>query len=667
MRAWDIRGRLPGMDLLLPHVRCALAESPRWDERLQRLYWVDINAGVLHRCAENGSDHRTWEVGAPLGNVALTNDPAWVLISVGLSVSAFDLDHGTRRELCRLETSAPVRINDGGVDPAGRLWFGTTRLDYGWQGGGLYRLDGDGTCRQVLDRVSISNGLAWHGESMYYADSPLGRVDRFDWDAASGAITARQTIAVTKPVLPDGMAIDCEGMLWVALFPAGQVQRIDPADGRILAIHPIPVTLSTACCLGGVDGDLLFITSAQDHGDLPRSTDPTLSGAVFRTRLSQSLATTTHRFFPAPMKPQAQPMSTHFTPVPWKLYDRLEDIPFIAPRVIDARKQRLPTSEDADAFMECGAIVIENFLDSEEVARWRSEIDPLLELALAKTPTRLPGEDDDALMKRISSAENCFSDNPPGAPDTWYGIHKGTGKIVPRLIDFNLDKSRSCRIALANPFLMTFAELVMGKDFLQMFEATIVKSEGAGFVVDWHRDRHEPFADDPRWPTIVPGIYLDDSDASNAVRFVPGSHRLTPEASIRYRNQCANDGYDAPYMMSVPVKAGTMVIHHAHALHGSPEGVGGLRRVQYLGMRSVRAAQDKWDDALIRACHRRHLLCIGERMGDPRYRGEVPYHYRADVSRCEDNGEWQKLPLFRIPQQQHSLPVPRHELAKRQG
>lgn len=346
----------------------------------------------------------------------------------------------------------------------------------------------------------------------------------------------------------------------------------------------------------------------------------------------------------------------------WFLAEDLEAIPVPdqLPR-IDASRQSLPTPADIVAFLAYGAIAIDNFLCPDEIERWRRETQPFITRALERIPRQTPMETTEAFSARIASPETCFSDQPPGAPDTWYGLHQASGRIVPRMIDFNLDKSAACRRALANPFLLTFAEMAMGKDFVQMFDAMILKMEGSGFQVGWHRDRHEPFAEDPRWPTIVPGIYLDDSDVSTAIRIVPGSHRLTQAAAKDLRKRCVQDGFDAPYMAAFPVPAGTMIIHHAHVLHGSPEGCGGLRRVQYLGMRTIEAARDKWSDALIRACHRRHFLCIAERLADPRYRGEQPYHYRADVSTCSDADGWQDLPPYRILQHPHTLRIPRHE------
>jgi len=337
-------------------------------------------------------------------------------------------------------------------------------------------------------------------------------------------------------------------------------------------------------------------------------------------------------------------------PTPWQLLDRIEDPGSIVVPSFDA-SQRGPNYEDVEQFLEAGAIVIENFLSQTELERWREEVDSYYEKALASEPQRLTGEGDEIFMKRIGDKKAWSGENPPGMQDTLYQIHPSTGRVIPRMIDFNLDKSPSCRKALASPVLMQFAELAMGPNFVNSFDAMIIKNEGAGMEVSWHRDRREILAEDPRWPTIVPGIYLDDSDEATAVRIAPGSQKLKPEPAKTLRNELAGQGFDGPGIVPVPVKAGTLVIHHAHCIHGSPESCGGMRRVQYLGMRTLQAARIHWHDTMIMAHHRRHLLCIAERMSDPLYRGETPYHYRGDSSiLSETDPEWQTLPLFRIIQ-----------------
>jgi sugar lactone lactonase YvrE len=277
--------------------RFALAECPRWDERISRLYWVDIPKRRIHRCAEDGSDHRSWEVEDQAGCLALTSDPEVLLIGTGRAVGLLHLGTGVWRRMHHLGDADPVRINDGAVDPLARFWFGTTRLDYGFRGGKLYRLDPDGSCRVMVEPVSISNGLAWTGDALFYADSTTRRLDRFAW-STEGMLGERSEAWSTKAVngLPDGICADSEGRIWVAVFSASLVARYDPVSRKQIEGIALPVSLVTACCIGGSRMDTLFITSAQDHGNLPRSQDPSLGGAVFHLPLGRPLGVPNHRF-----------------------------------------------------------------------------------------------------------------------------------------------------------------------------------------------------------------------------------------------------------------------------------------------------------------------------------------------------------------------------------
>lgn len=262
------------------NVRGDLPESPRWDARLARLYWVDISQGRLHRCDETGADHQSWDIGAPLGHCNLTEDPERILLAVGTRIILFSLTSGAREVMAAVEESPDLRINDGAIDPLGDLWFGTTRLDYRAQGGALYRYRSDLGLSKEIDRVSIANGLAWGDGAMYFVDSTLRRIDRFQWNAANGAISRNEICLRTHPHMPDGIAMDACGDLWVALFGPGELLQIEAQTGTLRDTIPCPVSLPTSCCIGGCAGRTLFVTTAKDHHPMPPSRDPELSGRI---------------------------------------------------------------------------------------------------------------------------------------------------------------------------------------------------------------------------------------------------------------------------------------------------------------------------------------------------------------------------------------------------
>ena len=155
-------------------------------------------------------------------------------------------------------------MNDGACDPDGRFWIGSLELEFAPDAGSLYRYDGE--LVEVLAGVSLSNGLGWSpdGARMYYVDSLTYRIDAFDFDGLPG--NRRPFIRIDRnDGIPDGLAVDDEGGVWIALWGGACVRRYD-ADGRLDEVLEIPARRVTACCFGGADGRQLFVTSAAPDG-----------------------------------------------------------------------------------------------------------------------------------------------------------------------------------------------------------------------------------------------------------------------------------------------------------------------------------------------------------------------------------------------------------------
>lgn len=242
------------------------AEGPVWDAARQRLLWVDIHAGEVHRLDPAEGTDAAFAVGRPVGAVAPTRDGRLVLaVADGFARCN---DDGTDLHLLAAvpPTSPGSRMNDGACDAAGRFWAGT--LDRSEPGrAALHRLDPDGTASVALPGVTVSNGLAWSPDDrwMYYVDTPTLRLDRFAFDLDSGRIADRQVVAGIGRGRPDGIAVDEEGCVWVALFGGGAVLRVTPG-GRIDRTIEIPAAAVTSCAFGGPDLDTLFVTTAH-RGD----------------------------------------------------------------------------------------------------------------------------------------------------------------------------------------------------------------------------------------------------------------------------------------------------------------------------------------------------------------------------------------------------------------
>jgi sugar lactone lactonase YvrE len=238
------------------------AEGPRWDAATRRLLWVDIQAGALHVFDPVSGSDRAIPLGSPVGAAAPMRSGE-VLVGLADRLAAVDLTDESVRTLVEIPHGPELRLNDGACDPAGRFWVGSIAFDETPGAAALYRYNG--ALERMLSDVTISNGLGWtaDGQTMYYVDSLTYRIDVFDFDVPTGAISGRRQFASIDPAdgIPDGLALDDDGGVWIALFGGGAVRRYD-SDGTLDRIVEVPAEKVTACCFGGDDGRSLFITTA---------------------------------------------------------------------------------------------------------------------------------------------------------------------------------------------------------------------------------------------------------------------------------------------------------------------------------------------------------------------------------------------------------------------
>jgi len=265
-----------------------LGEGPCWDHRTGVLYWVDIVGRRIHMWNPLTTKNRTIQfdqmVGAVVprasGGVVLALQHGYYLLN--LETEELTLIHDPEQHL------EDNRFNDGKCDPAGRFWAGTTSHAEEHPIGSLYCLEADHSVHKKENGVIVSNGLAWSldGSTMYYIDSPTKQVLAYDYDQASGAIS-RKRIIITIPDedgFPDGMTIDAEGMLWIALWNGWQISRWNPHTGEKLQSYPLPVAQVSSCTFGGPDLDELYITTArvrQSDEDLAKQPH---AGGIFRLK-----------------------------------------------------------------------------------------------------------------------------------------------------------------------------------------------------------------------------------------------------------------------------------------------------------------------------------------------------------------------------------------------
>ena len=264
-----------------------LGEGLRWDGRRGELVGLDILAGRIFR-GHVGVDGelslvRDYWVPGTVGAVApVHSDEGWV-VAAGRGFVLLRPD-GWLRPILQV---APVgtRMNDGACDPQGRLWAGTLAEDFRPGGGSLYRLDPDGHVELVLDDLTISNGLGWSpdGTVMYLADSGPRVVHAFRFDGGSGTIAeGRVLITVAEEVgAPDGLTVDADGDLWVAIYGGGRVHRYSP-DGELRDVLTVPAVQCTSCAFAGPDLNRLYVTTATEGwSDEQRRAEPA-AGILYR-------------------------------------------------------------------------------------------------------------------------------------------------------------------------------------------------------------------------------------------------------------------------------------------------------------------------------------------------------------------------------------------------
>jgi len=175
------------------------------------------------------------------------------------------------------------RYNDGKVDSSGRLWVGTMSVDESKKNqGSVFVVKADGTFTPVFSNVSISNGMAWSMDdtTFYYIDTPTQEVVQFDHDKATATLSNR-TVVFKFPVdmgEPDGMTIDTDGNLWVALWNGSNIVQINPRTSTLLRMVHIPAPKVTSACFGGPNLDILYVTTASVHTDTKKYPE---AGCVF--------------------------------------------------------------------------------------------------------------------------------------------------------------------------------------------------------------------------------------------------------------------------------------------------------------------------------------------------------------------------------------------------
>ena len=252
---------------LVLEAKSELGEGPSWDSKNGVLYWVDIFRGIVHVYDPDESKDKVVRAGRYVSSV-VPRRSGGVAVTLQHGFYTLDMEREKPSLLAEVEENlARNRFNDGKCDPTGRFWAGTMDIEEKSPLGALYVLEGGKGVKKVLEGVTISNGLGWSPDkrTMYYIDTPTRRVFAFDYSERTGEIENRRTAIdmSDQPGSPDGMAVDEEGMIWVAHWGGGRVTRFDPRTGKALEHAEMPASQVTSCCFGGEGLRQLYVTTAR--------------------------------------------------------------------------------------------------------------------------------------------------------------------------------------------------------------------------------------------------------------------------------------------------------------------------------------------------------------------------------------------------------------------
>ncbi|RZB19292.1 SMP-30/gluconolactonase/LRE family protein [Streptomyces sp. F001] len=261
--------------------RLELGEGIRWTDR--GIVLVDILAGRLLTAVGDPAAplQQLAQLPVPLGAVApVVGAPGTWIAAAGTGICLLTPD-GAPRWLAQPEADAarPMRMNDATADPSGRFWAGSMSYDAHEGAGSLYRIDHDGTVARLLDGITVPNGPAFtdDGATMYLADSARGIIRRYPVDPVTADLGAPEAFVTVADGSPDGMVVDVEGAVWVAVWGTGTVRRYLP-DGHLDRTLHLPARQPAGVCL---QEDRLHITTARVGLAAPGPHD----GAIFTARV----------------------------------------------------------------------------------------------------------------------------------------------------------------------------------------------------------------------------------------------------------------------------------------------------------------------------------------------------------------------------------------------
>lgn len=268
---------------LLYKTNLILGEGACWHAGWNMFLYVDIEGKKVGCINQLNKEIKEIPVGKRVG-AAVPSTNGKLIVALQGSIEELDFETGSLKKLVSIEHDKPDnRCNDGKCDAAGRLWIGTMHVDAKVNEGALYVFDGD--IKMKLDNRSVSNGICWSADNrtLYYIDSFDYNIKAYDFDLESGNISNERVIVkIDGPgETPDGMCIDQDGMLWVAIWGGGCVNRYNPQTGKLIGKVNVDAPHVTNCAFGGGHMNQLFITTARAGLSDEQLLQYPLSGSLF--------------------------------------------------------------------------------------------------------------------------------------------------------------------------------------------------------------------------------------------------------------------------------------------------------------------------------------------------------------------------------------------------
>jgi sugar lactone lactonase YvrE len=267
-------------------INANLGECPRWDEKTQRLYWLDINAGQLHCLDPESGQDQFLQFDEEIGCVSLRQAGGFIL-AMRTGIYMLDGWNTERRLLCDPEAGLDKnRFNDGRCDAKGRLWTGSVYPPKDHGGASIYSISPEGEAIRWIPNLLTANGIAFSPDNrtFYYADTPSHAIRCCDFDLDSGRI-GDSRIFHQFPLgngRPDGGCVDSEGYYWTALYEGGRIVRLNPA-GEIVDEIALPARCPTMMAFGDADLKTLYITTVGNRPAAELADYPD-SGSIFTVR-----------------------------------------------------------------------------------------------------------------------------------------------------------------------------------------------------------------------------------------------------------------------------------------------------------------------------------------------------------------------------------------------